>query len=679
MNKRTSCVWTRLSPRLASGSSRRSYAALARTLVSARRGDSHDDAIDEVRAKFVATAGQCKGPDCQAQIAAGLVLSDLAIQGWDIRVRKDQVLVKPPAPIDNDRAAEKARIRRQELIKRNAQLRKPAVREFLRSMERTRLFDQKFVSIFSLMRDGRELADALRNARGHVNNGWAETLLGVTDPYLQFVSSESATCSWTGLRLMDIWRYFRHTWTNQYTSVPGRTMMFLVRDAAIRFHPVIGIGALSSPVMQIRQRDSWIGWDPETFLTQVRANPTLSLARWLVKMADAAISEIYIEDLIEDGLISIRELAHPNAVTVEKLLAESNVQRRRHHRFTRAREHKSKRFVDSGTEYWAERARSHLFRSKRALALASYLRAREAIRAALGVRPTAKKVAAFASTAHGCDAIRKILKKVKADRLGIAAADISVCGAIQPYNAILGGKLVAMLAASPEVVLEYGRRYALAESEIASAMAGRAIVRRPNLVLLGTTSLYGVGSSQYNRISIPCDRVGGSPDDSICYKELGHSKAFGTSQYSDETVAALVDLVQQSTDGQRVNSIFGEGTSPKFRKVRQGLDLLGLPSELLLQHHRPRVVYAVTLVRNLREYLLGFHERPDYVAPLDKGGTAKIAAWWRERWLRNRIASDDVLGLLAGHTLIHPICHGARVAGPRVPEQKLLFGEISDY
>src|SRR4051812_28501983 len=46
----------------------------------------------------------------------------------------------------------------------------------------------------------------------------------------------------TGLRLMDVWRYFRHTWTNQYTSVPGRTMVFLVRDRASENHPVIGIG-----------------------------------------------------------------------------------------------------------------------------------------------------------------------------------------------------------------------------------------------------------------------------------------------------------------------------------------------------------------------------------------------------------------------------------------------------
>ena len=28
-------------------------------------------------------------------------------------------------------------------------------------------------------------------------------------------------CAHTGLDLQDIWRYFRHTWSNQYTSVPG--------------------------------------------------------------------------------------------------------------------------------------------------------------------------------------------------------------------------------------------------------------------------------------------------------------------------------------------------------------------------------------------------------------------------------------------------------------------------
>src|SRR5690606_31934869 len=135
---------------------------------------------------------------------------------------------------------------------------------------------------YSLMRDGRELADGLREARTHLNNGWADALSKLVDPYLQFVTSENAACAFTGLRLMDVWRYFRHTWTNQYTSVPGRTMVFLLRDRAVDNHPVMGIGALSSPIMQILERDTWIGWHPEASLDRVRTAPTRELAKWLV-------------------------------------------------------------------------------------------------------------------------------------------------------------------------------------------------------------------------------------------------------------------------------------------------------------------------------------------------------------------------------------------------------------
>jgi hypothetical protein len=234
-----------------------------------------------------------------------------------------------------------------------------------------------------------------------------------------------------------------------------------------------------------------------------------------------------------------------------------------------------------------------------------------------------------------------------------------------------------MLAASPEIGLEYQHRYSNAESEIASAMAGRPIVRRPHLVLLGTTSLYGVGSSQYNRIKVPCERVGGLPGIELRYENLGYSEAFGTSQYSDETVEGLTDLVQQSTNGQRVNSIFGEGVSPKLRKVRHGLDLLGLPASVLLKHHRHRIVYGVSLVRNLGDYLIGLDPEPEYLVPLCEGtaATARIATWWRERWLRHRIHSDDVLAEVERHTLARPINHGARVPFPASKDQLPIFTE----
>jgi Domain of unknown function (DUF4338) len=306
------------------------------------------------------------------------------------------------------------------------------------------------------------------------------------------------------------------------------------------------------------------------------------------------------------------------------------------------------------------------------------LSARAVLSEAFGVKPTAEKLAALAATGYGGDAIRRVLKKAKADRVGIAVADITVCGGVQPYNALLGGKLTAMLAASPEVVLQYRRRYARAQSEIASSVAGRSIVRAPTLVLLGTTSLYGVGSSQYNRIKIPADRLGGAGGDVIRYEELGRSEAFGTSQYSEETLDALVDLVQQS-DEQRVNSIFGEGISPKLRKVRQALDLLNLPSGQFLRHHRPRVVYAVSLIRNLGDHLIGLARKPEYLVPLDEGRapTAAIGAWWRERWLRNRITSDEVLEEVSRHTRIHPVTHGARVVKQRSLREQALFVDPS--
>jgi hypothetical protein len=163
----------------------------------------------------------------------------------------------------------------------------------------------------------------------------------------------------------------------------------------------------------------------------------------------------------------------------------------------------------------------------------------------------------------------------------------------------------------------------------------------------------------------------------MIYEDLGHSKSFGTSQYAEETVEALVDLVQQTANGRRVNSIFGEGISPKLRKVREGLSLLGLPPDLLLRHHRRRVVYAVSFVRNLGDYLLGLDAEPRYLLPREDGpaATARIAAWWRERWLRKRIASDDVLGDVARHNLVRPIRHGARVESPPEIERQLTFDD----
>jgi len=615
-------------------------------------------------------------------IAALSVLTDLARQRWLVRVTDaGEVEVQRPAGKGLDHHHEKARIRSQELVKRNEQLSEPATRKFIESTASPR---GQQMSVYSLLRDGRELAASLRKLRALPRAERPGALRAVIDPYLQFVEGEER-CEHTRLRLQDIWRYFRHTWTNQYVSTPGRTMAFLVRDRSQPNHPVIGIGALGSPIVQIRERDAWLGWHPEAFMEFVTDCPSAELGVWLKETIDTAINEIFIADLYAEGLLTARDLQAPSLEVIDGLIAYGEEQREKHHRFVNSpeikRDLRRERSGDS-TEHWRARAESHLYKSKRALTLADMLRSRMVLQRYLVGPPSVEAVRRLLASSDGTRMIKNVLRKAKADRVGIAMADITVCGAVAPYSPLLGGKLVSLLAASPEVVDAYHRKYLEQESEIASSMAGRPIVRPSELVFLGTTSLYGVGSSQYNRLRMPAERLGGRPGERLEYVEIGRSEAFGTSHFTTNTVDALVKLVQQSSNGQRVNSIFGEGVSPKLRKLRDGLDQLSLPADALLQHGRARIVYGVPLARNLREYLLGMDLAPDYICRLDdpREGTEAISTWWMERWLSSRIESDDVLDEVARHTFVRDgryLLHGACVRPPAFEDiQPTLFGDL---
>ena len=680
MGGRTQTGWLRLSPPF--NECHAAYCVFREHAERLAGIESHD--VAEVLQRFLDDSlVRTRDLERPAALRAALyVLTDLARQRWSIHVTdKGVVEVKRPEGEQIDPRREKVRVRGQELVKRDEQLRRPAVRKFVEGMERSVFHRSQPISVFSLLRDGRELAVSLRRARLLPNALRVQGLREAIDPYLQFVD-ETKLCEHTGLRLQDIWRYFRHTWTNQYTSTPGRWMAILVRDRSRKFHPVMGIGAIGSPIVQIRERDVWIGWHAETFLESVAAAPSAELGRWLYKIVDGAIDELFHDDFLEAQIINRHHLRKPFPEVIADLKSHSEEQRGLHHRFARSRELKGWANDSAGKDEnrWRKRALTHLFRSKRAASLAEMLRARQVLRACLGESPTIESVRALFENSEGRQIVKRVLRKAKADRVGIAMADITVCGAVAPYGQILGGKLVSMLAASPEVVVAYRDRYAKQESEIASSMAGRSVVRPSPLVLLGTTSLYGVGSSQYNRLRMPAEVLGGCPGEYLEYRQIGKSEAYGTSHFSADTVEALVALVQQTSRGQRVNSIFGEGVSPKFRKIRGGLEALGLSSDELLQHGRRRIVYGVSLVRNLREYLVGMDDEPDYLFSLEnpERSTAAIVEWWMNRWLSQRIMNDEVLASLDEHTLVRPIRHGGRVILPQVNDwQDSLFDDLA--
>jgi len=262
-------------------------------------------------------------------------------------------------------------------------------------------------------------------------------------------------------------------------------------------------------------------------------------------------------------------------------------------------------------------------------------------------------------------AIRTVLRHVRAKHVGIDMLDITVCGSVAPYNELLGGKLVSLLMASPEIVDAYRKKYKDACSVIASSMAGKAVRRHPRLVLLGTTSLYGGSASQYNRLSIPADLLGSNLP--LRFVELGLTAGFGSYHFSRDTLREIAVIATQAQRGREVNSIFGEGVNPKLRKIRSGLDEVGLPSDALLQHGSPRLVYAIPLAENFRDVLFGLSNRPSYILKSRRAreGSQKIVDFWRQRWLLARSARPDTISRVAKHSLAYPISHGARVERDR--------------
>jgi hypothetical protein len=609
------------------------------------------------------------------------VILDLIYQGWELEVNGTRVKIRSLQPRDAPHAT-KDRVRAGHLLGRNAQLRERSVIEFIRGMERRHLHSKGWRSIFSLMRDGRELSEKIEKVNAISDEQErANALASIVVPYIQFVDRD-AVCEHTGLRLGDVWRYFRYTWVNEYKSVPGRSLMILIRDAAAPNHPVIGIAALGSSVAQHTVRDKWIGWQSQTFVNELMENPTAKKAQWLIQSLNNLFEGIFIDDLaLRPKVCTSADLKKPTDKVINKLLKESDRAIKKHRKNNQKDKHKGQKTDVRSRDYWEREALTHLYRSKRCRQLAQLMTVRKLFLEHGVVSGTRRELKKALQSVRVQSAIAQLVRMVKAEHAGVDMMDITVCGAIAPYNHLLGGKLVCMLLCSPELNQYYGKRYSEQVSIIASSMKGSPVVRKPNLVLLCTTSLYGVGSSQYNRIKIPLEVVGGFHGDYIFYKHLEHSKGYGTYQFSKDTVDCGTVLISRRKGGRRVNSIFGEGVNPLMRKMREALGTVGLSSDGMLLHGNRRVTYGISLARNFREILLGFSKRPSYLIPqsMPKQRTKMIAEYWRQRWLSPRIGRPDTIANLTQHTLTYPINHGAVVSLPANEEDELpLFAQRVD-
>lgn len=493
-------------------------------------------------------------------------------------------------------------------------------------------------SIASLIADGAELAERMELA----HTGAIEIEQAI-QPYLQLVR-ENDRDEFTGLKISEIWRYCRLTWSTPAETTPGRTMQYLIRDAAHPMHAVMGIASLENCAVQITCRDDYIGWNQKAFIERIitlDASRAKEEFKQLLVYLEEGIAGIDYSEICTEMVVE-----NPTDTDIQLLLDEASYAEQSRQQLLRNEVECS----DIGDVEKSELGsisidtEKALYRRKRAEQLARLLSAKKAIRDLLNSENFDEGWIDFCKSETGTSAIRSALVAQKTKHIGSSLMELNVCGAIPPYNEILGGKLVALLATSPQVVHDYKGRYADKASEIASRLKGKPVCRPADLVYVGTTSLYYVGSSQYNRLKIPGKIF--DTDFDIVWKKLGMTIGFGTMHISKATTMSLTEA---TSDGfNRINHVFGEGASPKMRlltmSIRELLESTNEDSKDFSKHAMSRIVYGVCLAENTFDYLLGRDSEPKYYTDMADyvAGTQKIVDFWRNRWLESRLNYEPI-------------------------------------
>ncbi|HHX6518075.1 TPA: Druantia anti-phage system protein DruA [Pseudomonas aeruginosa] len=563
--------------------------------------------------------------DLRVRVSATL-LRDLLKIGWEFHLNSHHIYVRPPKT--GSLTERKESIRQQLLFGRNDQLSEESNRRFIFSLERpTKYSSAKPVT--ELIADGRRLYEQIEAVRGLDKELRKSSLANICQPYLQLVSDERD--KFTNIRLIDIWRYFRHSWSTRYRSSPGRNLFYLVRDAAQPNHPVMGIAALGNTVMQLTPRDRSLGWTVDGLLELI-VNGTVSdnevLAAFRHRLEED-YSQLFLEDLPVDPRIDLS--VDDETLSRLAVIQEDSQKEREESLKSDEPSVASNKAKDLAPEKLLELTQVPLYRSKRARAVREILRAYRVVASWTGT------IGEFVKTSEGEWAVGVVIKQLKKRYSATSMMEITVCGAVPPYNHLLGGKLVCLMMMSPRVVADYQTRYKGVVSIIASQMAGRPISKTPHLTFLGTTSLYTDHSAQYNRVRLPKGTVNGQSVP-IEYKCLGRTEGFGSPNLSSETEQGLALLAEVSKNYRNVNFVFGEGQSPKLRQLREGFGALGLDQSNLLKHGAPRIIYGVSLTRNLERTLLGVDEEPIYALDSSQlDAESEIANYWIERWLDSRI------------------------------------------
>ncbi|QDT71342.1 Druantia anti-phage system protein DruA [Lacipirellula limnantheis] len=195
--------------------------------------------------------------------------------------------------------------------------------------------------------------------------------------------------------------------------------------------------------------------------------------------------------------------------------------------------------------------------------------------------------------------------------------DAFVLGAVPPYSYLLGGKLIAMLAASNEVRERFKAKYGTHRSLISGK------TQDGDLALLTTTSALG-RSSIYNRIRYQQRQL---------YTPIGYTRGFGDFQFLNGLYDEMLTYAKVNCSPTAKQLSWGAGFRNRREVVKKCLASAGLPSDLL-RHGVRRQIFVVPLALNAKQYLSGV----DDTLQAFNFSADEMFGYFRERWMLPRAA-----------------------------------------
>jgi len=194
--------------------------------------------------------------------------------------------------------------------------------------------------------------------------------------------------------------------------------------------------------------------------------------------------------------------------------------------------------------------------------------------------------------------------------------DAYVLGAMPPYNALLGGKMVASLIRSRDIYDNFTKAYGNTTGIISK--------QEKSARLLAVTTSSSMGrSSVYNRL-----KLGGVQ----YFKSIGYTGGWGHFHIPDDLFEDLRGFLREIGHSYADLHGFGEGPNWRLRTTRAALETLGLRDDTL-RHGVQREVFICQLADNAIRLLRTGKGRPDLSSLLSAREVAQLAV---ERWMLPR-------------------------------------------